>query len=69
MEHVLEHDKEGLVPKISCNVQLSPESVELVMKEVSELNEFLQFNEKLAAGNDVGNGECQCSRMPAARVN
>ena len=68
-EHVLELNKEGLVPKLICNVHLFPKYVELVKKEVSELNEFLQFHEKLVSGNDVSSGECQCSRMYAARVN
>ena len=37
--------------------------------EVLELNEFLQFHEKMASGNDVGSGECQCSRTTASREN
>ena len=68
-EHVLELNKEGVVPKLSYNVQLSSKCVELAMKEVSELNEFIKFHEKLAASNEAGNGKCQCSRVSAARVN
>ena len=39
------------------------------MKEVLELNEFIQFHEKLAASREVGNGKLQCSRASAFRVN
>ena len=68
-KHFLERNKEGLVPKLICNVQLSPECLELAKREASELNEFLQLHEKLESSNDVGSGKCQCSRTHVSRVN
>ena len=68
-EHFLECNTEGLVPKLSSNVQLYSECVDLVRKEFLEKENFLQFHEKLAAGNEVGNSECRCLRVPSARAN
>ena len=64
-EQVLEHSAEGLVPELNSNVQLSSECVNLGIKKVLEQEDFFQFHKKLEAGNEVGNGECQCLRVPS----
>ena len=66
-EHVLDRNKNGLVPKLIYNIQLSPECKELDNMEVLALNGFLQFHDKIASGNDVGSSKCQCSKMSASR--
>ena len=66
-DHVMEHNTEGLVPKLMSNVQLSSECVEPARKEVVEKEDFLKFYEHLATGNEFGNGECHYSRVSLAR--
>ena len=63
----MEPNTEGLVPKIMSNVQISSEYAESVIKEVVEQKYFFKFHEHFAAGNEVGSGECHCSRAPSAR--
>ena len=66
-EHILDRNKDGLEPKLIFNGQLSPECKELSNMEILELNELLQFHEKIASCNTVGSSEWQCSRMSTAR--
>ena len=68
-EYVLDRNNDGLDPKLIYNAHFPPEYKELANIEVLELNEFLQFHGEIESGNDVGCGECQCSRMSVDREN
>ena len=63
----MKSNKEGLVPKLLSNVQLSTEHIEATKKEVVEQECFLKFHENLAAGECVINGGFNCSTVPEFR--
>ena len=69
MNHVMKHNKEGLVPKLLINESLSTDCIELTKQEVLEQEDFLNFHENLAAGYYVINDDCNCLTASTSREN
>ena len=63
----MKNNKEGLVPKLMSNTQLSTKYIESNKKEIAEQAEFLKFYENIAAGEHVVNNGCHCSTSSISR--
>ena len=66
---MIKNNKEGLVPKLLSNVNLSTDCIELTKQEVLEQEDFLNFHENLVAGNYVINDDCHCLTVSTSREN
>ena len=67
--HVMKNYKEGLVPKLLSNVNLSTDCIELTKKKVLEQEDFLKFHENLAARHYVVNDDYHCLTVSTSREN
>ena len=58
LDHVKEKNKDGLIPKLISNAQLTAKCLESCRNEISQQAEFLKFHETIAAGEHVIASEC-----------
>lgn len=69
MDQVTKNNKDGLVPKLISNAQLTTKFIESCRNEIAEQAEFLKFHENIPEGEHVVNSDCHCSAASIARVN